>query len=189
MEEEPTVTAEQREGQLLFSRLKAKADTAKQYCMNRGLNTDFCILVDMSRHSGKNRMFVWNFAKDTVEYSGLCCHGYGKNSRTDKPVFSNEVGSYCTSLGKYKVGIRSYSRWGINVHYKLHGLDATNSNAFKRIVVLHSYDYVPDYEIYPEHIPLGYSQGCTVISNELMTTLDGMLKKPRKQVLLWVYNA
>ena len=35
--------------------------------------------------------------------------------------------SYCSSLGKYKVGIRSYSKWGINVHYKLHGLEATNN--------------------------------------------------------------
>jgi hypothetical protein len=52
-----------------------------------------------------------------------------------KPVYSNVVGSNCTSLGKYKIGKRSYSNWGINIHYKMHGLESSNSNAFKRHVV------------------------------------------------------
>ena len=97
-------------------------------------------------------------------------------------------GSYCSSLGKYKVGIRSYSKWGINVHYKLHGLESTNSNAFKRYIVLHSYTPVPTLEIYPMHLPLGISQGCPVICDDAMRKVDALLKVEKKPVLLWIYE-
>lgn len=98
------------------------------------------------------------------------------------------IGSYCSSLGKYKVGIRSYSKWGINVHYKLHGLEPTNSNAFKRYIVLHSYTPVPASEISPMYLPLGISQGCPVICDEVMRKVDALLKVEKKSVLLWIYE-
>lgn len=171
----------------LLSRLKAKADTAKLFCKQKGLNTEYCFLVDFSIHSGKNRFFVWDFAKDTIKYESLCCHGYGMKSTQTKPVFSNVEGSYCSSLGKYKMGARSYSQYGINVHYKMHGFDKTNSNAFKRWVVLHSHNPVPEHEIYPNHLPLGWSLGCPVINNEIMRKVDTLLKSVKKPILLWVY--
>ncbi|MDR0824680.1 MAG: murein L,D-transpeptidase catalytic domain family protein [Prevotella sp.] len=178
---------ERVEESLTFKRLKAKADSAKIYCRQKGYNTQYCILIDFSIHSGKNRFFVWDFAKDTIKYESLCCHGYGRESTQSKPVFSNVEGSYCSSLGKYKVGIRSYSKWGINVHYKLHGLEKTNSNAFQRQIVLHSHTPVLDREIYPTHLPLGWSQGCPVINNEVMRNVDALLKAAKKPVLLWMY--
>lgn len=79
-------------------------------------------------------------------------------------------------------------QWGINVHYKLHGLEPTNDNAFKRIVVLHSYTPLPATEVYPSHLPLGMSQGCPVICNETMRQIDVLLKAETKPVLLWIYN-
>ena len=167
--------------------LNLKADTARVYCMQEGLNTDFCLLVDMKIHSGRNRFFVWDLKADTIMSKGLCAHGYGKGSTQTHPIFSNVEGSYCTSVGKYKTGIRSYSQYGINVHYKLHGLEPTNNNAFRRIVVLHSYSHVPEYEIAPSHLPLGYSQGCPVIDNALMIQLDSLFKKQNKPTLLWIY--
>lgn len=90
--------------------------------------------------------------------------------------------------GSIKLGIRSYSKWGINVHYKLHGLEATNDNAFKRTVVLHSYSPMPETEVYPMHLPLGISQGCPVISDEVMKEVDILLKAAKKPVLLWIYD-
>ncbi|MDH6307607.1 hypothetical protein M2451_000057 [Dysgonomonas sp. PFB1-18] len=178
---------EQIEQQAAFARLKAKADSAKAYCKAKNFSTQYCFLVDFSIHSGKNRFFVWDFAKDTIKYSSLCCHGYGQKSTHKKPVFSNIEGSYCSSLGRYKVGARSYSQWGINVHYKLHGLDKSNSNAFKRWVVLHSHTPVSEGEIYPEHLPLGWSQGCPVVSDNMMRKVDQLMKNLKKPVLLWVY--
>jgi hypothetical protein len=174
--------------QAAYDRIKSKADSALIVSKEQGFNTNHCFLVDFSIHSGKHRFFIWDFKGDTIKSSSLCAHGYGQNSTTTKPVFSNVEGSYCSSLGRYKTGARAYSNYGINVHYKLHGLDKTNSNAFKRWVVLHAHTPIPEYEIYPQHLPLGYSQGCPVISNEVMKEIDIMLKASKKPLLLWVYN-
>ncbi|WP_029904363.1 murein L,D-transpeptidase catalytic domain-containing protein [Prevotella sp. 10(H)] len=178
---------EHNEKQASFNRLKTKADSALAYCKAKGFNTKYCILIDFSIHSGKKRFFVWDFDNNDVKYSSLCCHGYGKESTQSKPVFSNVEGSYCSSLGKYKVGARAYSSWGINVHYKMHGLEKTNNNAFKRWIVLHSHTPVSNNEIYPRHLPLGWSQGCPVISNDMMRKVDPLLKDVKKPLLLWIY--
>lgn len=178
----------QAERDSMFHRLKAKADTAMRYSKTKNMNTDYCILIDFSIHSGKNRLFVWDFANDTIKYSGLCCHGMGRGSTHRKPVYSNDVGSNCSSKGYYKIGIRSYSRWGINVHYKMHGLEPTNNNAYKRIVVLHSHTPVSDTEIYPQHLPLGYSLGCPVVADNLMRDIDKLLSSAQKPVLMWIYE-
>ena len=66
--------------------------------------------------------------------------------------------------------------------------EATNNNAFKRYIVLHSYTPMPETEVYPLHLPLGISQGCPVISDEVMRKVDGLLKAEKKPVLLWVYD-
>ena len=178
---------EQTEKQSAFARLKVKADSAMLFCKEKGFNQEYCFLVDFSIHSGKNRFFIWDFANDTIKYASLCCHGYGQKSTQKTPVFSNVEGSYCSSLGRYKTGARSYSQYGINIHYKLHGLEKTNNNAFKRWVVLHSHTPVPDEEVYPRHLPLGWSQGCPVINDGIMKKVDQLLQKSKKPVLLWVY--
>lgn len=173
------------------TRLDDKTKEALLFCQTKDYNTDFCILIDMKIHSGKHRMFVYDFNKQAIDRSALCAHGCGKGEKKStgsRPIFSNEEGSLLTSLGKYKIGIRSYSQWGINVHYKLHGLETTNNNAFKRIVVLHSHTPVPSTQIYPVHLPMGWSFGCPVTDNDTMTYLDSKLKNTKKPVLLWIYN-
>ncbi|MDU1889473.1 MAG: murein L,D-transpeptidase catalytic domain family protein [Dysgonomonas sp.] len=186
-EKEEAVAKENTEKELTLERLKTKADSALLYSKAKGFSTKYCILIDFSIHSGKKRFFVWDFENDTIKYSSLCCHGYGQNSTTTKPVFSNVEGSYCSSLGKYKVDTRSYSSWGINVHYKMYGQEKTNSNAFKRIIVMHSHTPIPEHEIFPRHLPLGYSQGCPVISDETMRKVDALMKEIKKPVLMWIY--
>lgn len=168
-------------------RLRTKADEAFSYCKKNNMDTTFCILIDMKVHSGKYRFFVWDFSKKNVADHSLCCHGMGVGSAEETPVFSNKSGSYCSSLGKYKIGVRSYSNWGINVHYKLHGLESANSNAFKRVVVLHSYTPVSETEIYPTYLPMGWSLGCPVISNNIMRILDKKISIAKRPVLLWIY--
>ncbi|MDR2119521.1 MAG: murein L,D-transpeptidase catalytic domain family protein [Tannerella sp.] len=172
----------------LIARLKLKADSALAYCRDNGFSEKYCFLIDFGIHSGKNRFFIWDFEKDTVVRAGLCAHGYGGNSTQSRPEYSNAEGSYCSSQGRYKTGISSYSQWGIHTHYKLHGLEPTNSNAFKRIVVLHSYKYVPDAEIYPLYLPLGYSAGCPVVSNTMMRAADTLLKNSDRPFLLWIFD-
>jgi hypothetical protein len=172
------------------TRLYGKATEAFAFCKEKNYNTDFCILIDMKIHSGKYRMFVWNFNNQKIERKALCAHGCGKgNNRSTgaNPVFSNAEGSLLTSLGKYKTGARSYSQYGIHTHYKMYGLENTNNNAFKRLIVLHSHTPVPETEIYPNHLPMGWSFGCPVTDNATMTYLDEKLKTGKKPVLLWIY--
>lgn len=171
--------------------LSSKAKEAYSYCLENNMDTNYCILVDMSIHSGKNRLFVWNFNLNKTELLGICSHGScdGKTglgySRTEAK-FSNVPSSYCSSKGKYKIGNRGYSNWGININYKIHGMEPTNSNAYKRFVVLHSWEAVPNEEIYPEYAP--NSLGCPMVSNEMMTLLDDKLKHKKTPVLLWIYE-
>lgn len=189
-EEQDSLIANSRTEKEFNLRIEDKAKEAFQFCKTNGYNTDFCILIDMKIHSGKYRMFIYDFTKQTIERRALCSHGCGKDNKKStgsQPIFSNEEGSLLTSLGKYRIGIRSYSQWGINVHYKLHGLEKSNSNAFKRIIVLHSHTPTPSEETYPAHLPMGWSFGCPVTDNETMTYLDTKLKSTEKSVLLWIY--
>jgi hypothetical protein len=183
---EDTLQAEE----IINTRLEEKAREALEFCDSSGFNTDYCILIDMEIHSGKHRMFIYDFNEQKIERAALCAHGSGKGDRAstgDKPIFGNEDGSWLTSLGKYRLGVRSYSKWGINIHYKMHGLEKSNSNAFKRIVVLHSYTPLPAEEIYPAHLPMGWSLGCPVTDDETMTYLDVKLQESKKPVLLRIY--
>ena len=161
---------------------------ALAYCKKNKLNTDYCFLVDFSIHSGKNRFFIYDLKNNSILQSGLVCHGIGKNSTAEKPIYSNEVGSNCSSLGKYKIGKRSYSNWGIHVHYKMHGLESTNNNAFKRQVVLHSYSYVSKTELFPSHLTMGWSLGCPVLADGLMKKIDNLLQKTKKPTLIWIFE-
>ena len=165
--------------------LKKKVAEARQFIKENKYDDNYCILIDMALPINKKRLFVCNPKKDSILYKALVCHGSGKESTMEKPVFSNEIGSNCTSLGKYRMGKRAYSNWGIHIHYKMHGLDSTNNNAYKRIIVLHSYQHSPCDENDP---PVMASQGCPVVCNETMIYLDSLFQRSTKPVLMWIYN-
>jgi hypothetical protein len=170
---------------------RARATQALAFCKKRNFNTNFCILIDMSLHSGVKRFFVWDFKKDSVAHSFLVGHGccdnpWNSDGSKTSPVFSNTDGSHCSSLGKYKIGERAYSDWGVNIKYVLHGLEASNSNAFNRFIVFHSWEAVSDDEVYPDGTPEGW--GCPTISNNSFKQIDPLLKSSTKPVLLWIYQ-
>ena len=172
-------------------RLKLKSKDAVTFCKANGYNTDFCILIDMSIHSGKKRAFLWDMKKDSILAEGMCAHGCGSNPwgetfTKEKPKFSNTPDSHCSSIGKFKIGKRGYSSWGINVNYLMHGLESTNTNALKRQIVLHSWDDVPEREVYPNGTPEGW--GCPAVANGFMKIVDPKLKASEKPVLLWMFN-
>ena len=172
-------------------KLKQKAAEAKAFCREKNYNTDFCLLADMSIHSGYDRLVIWNFKTDTAERSMLVGHGCGQNrwsydDSKDSPVFSNKNGSHCSSLGKYKIGARGVSQWGIGVKYLLHGLEPSNSNAYKRTIVLHSWELMAEEEVYPNGSPEGW--GCPTLSDANMRYLDQKLSVIKKPVLLWMFE-
>lgn len=171
--------------------IEDKAAQAEAFCQQEGYNTDFCILIDMSLHSGFDRLFVYDLKADSILDQGLCAHGcgqaeWGEDETKTNPVFSNTPESHCSSLGKYRIGDRGYSSWGIHVNYKLHGLEESNSNAFERYIVLHSWEAVPEQELFPLGTPEGW--GCPAISNALMHRIDERLQATELPVLMWIYE-
>ncbi|MEO3405980.1 murein L,D-transpeptidase catalytic domain-containing protein [Mucilaginibacter sp. CAU 1740] len=176
---------------LNLDRLKAKAKQSLAFCRQRGYNTRYCILIDMSLPSGVKRFAVWDFKKNDTLLTGLVSHGCGRNPWSgvwskDKPEFSNLDGSHCTALGKYEIDGRAYSAWGIHVKYYLTGLESTNNNALARQIVFHSWEQVPEMEVYPNGTPEGW--GCPAISNNTMKVVDALLRKQGKHVLMWIFQ-
>lgn len=165
-------------------KLKNKAASAKTYAAANGYNTTQCFLIDMSVHSGKKRFFVYNLVKDSVELEGLVTHGGGGNSKDENVSFSNVPNSNCTSLGKYKIGNAYRGTFGLA--YKLHGLESSNSNAFRRFVVLHGHSCVPDEDVSPFSICT--SLGCPTVSPSFLQELKIIIDQSSKPVLLWIYR-
>jgi len=162
---------------------------ALTFCKQNKFNQDFYFFVDLSVHSGKNRFFIYDFKNQKVVNQNLVTHDacdvFQEHPEKYKKVkFSNKSNSHCSMKGKYKIGKRDYSSWGINVKYWLHGLESTNNNAVNRVVVLHSWDAVSNEEIYPRYSPLSW--GCPAVSNEFMKVLDEKLKADNQSVLLWI---
>lgn len=185
----------------LFSNVEASEVTIKNYskthdeaflfCKENGFNEDYYFLVDLSVHSGKNRFFIYDFVSKSITDKKLVTHGScdifeDNETKWEKVKFSNKEGSHCSSKGKYKIGKRAYSKWGIHVKYWLHGLEISNNNSVERIVVLHSWGAVKNEEIYPKYSPLSW--GCPAVSDEFMKVLDEKLKATTKPVLLWIID-
>ena len=165
-------------------RIQSKADAAKTYLKaHSSYNQRYAILIDMHMNSGKKRLFVYDLDSMKVVSSGLVAHGSGSNTEyRDSLVFSNVPNSYCTSIGKYKIGASYIGNFGKS--YKLHGLDPTNNKAFERLVVLHRYSCVPDVE---QPYEICNSLGCPMVSENYFLELDKYIATSAKPVLLEIF--
>ncbi|QCX37031.1 peptidase [Aureibaculum algae] len=150
-------------------------------------NKNIAFMIDYSIHSGKNRFFVVDLKKDSIIKKELVCHGDGKGKNTTgiPTVFSNRSETHCSSLGMAVMGERAYSSWGKNYKYWIDGLEETNSNMRKRIVVLHGWKGMPNKETYPN--PIATSWGCPTVSVDVLDELDVLLKE-NKKVLLYSFE-
>ncbi len=179
--------------------LDERAEEALEYCRENGYSTDYCLFVDYGRHSGRVRFFIWDFSKGKPVMKCLCAHGYGKGSTARKPVFSNKIGSFCSSLGHYKVGREKImSKPKGRKALVLHGNDKTNSNALQRGILIHPVR-LPNFPIYPLMIPvkvhkvLGhkirpYSEGCVTIPFRKYEMVAQIAKSSSKPLMMWVYE-
>jgi len=182
-------TTKKEKPQIDISSLRTKSREAREFCISKGLETDFYILIDLARHSGLKRFYIWDLKMDTIADSFLVSHGCGNNpwgqdNSKDMAIVSNKEGSHLSSVGKYIIRDRGYSNWGIHINYRLYGQDLTNSNAYRREIVLHSWEKISDEEVYPNGTPEGW--GCPAISNASMHIVDNKLRSTNKKVLLWV---
>ena len=179
--------------------LDERAEEALEYCKENGYSTDYCLLVDYGRHSGRVRFFLWDFEKEKPVLKSLCAHGYGKGSTASKPVFSNEPGSFCSSLGHYRVGKEKImSKPKGRKALVLYGKNKTNSNALQRGILIHPVS-LPNFSIYPFLIPVkvhkifGHkirpkSEGCVTIPFREYSKVVVTVESSSKPLMLWIYE-
>jgi hypothetical protein len=137
----------------------------------------------MSLPSGQGRFFIYDLLNDTINKSGVVTHGRCNKLWLEGRKYSNEPGCGCTSLGKYKIGASYTGRFGLA--YKLHGLDATNNNSFKRYIVLHAHECVPERETKDE---ICQSDGCPTVAPVFLQQLKPIIHKSPKPILLWIFE-
>jgi len=166
--------------------ISEKGDELRAYINNHPTyNKDIAFFADMSIFSGYNRFFVYDLKKNSIVKEGLVAHGSGSdNPDPEKLTFSNVEGSYCTSLGKYKVAESYEGDFG--KAYKLYGLDASNSKAYDRSIVMHKFSAVPDKE---QTSPICLSLGCPMVSPSFFQYLENIIDHSSKNILLYIYKS
>ncbi len=115
--------------------------------------------------------------------TGLVAHGSAGKEFSLHPRFSNLDGSNCTALGRYRIGKPYAGRFG--TAYKLYGLDTSNDQAFKRNIVLHSFQNVPERETDP--FPICNSQGCPMVAPGFLQKLEPIIDGSGKPIMLVIF--
>ena len=164
--------------------LDERAVKAKTYAQKHGLSTDYAIFVDYGIPSGTPRLFVWDFNKGEVVSKIHVMHGCGGGSTDETPVFSNKFGSQCSSLGKFEVTRSHGSK--LKRSYRVKGLEASNSNAWDRGIMIHSAKWVNAHKR-QQYIPLHEisCKGCFSVSSDGMRQLEKLIEEADTSLLLW----
>lgn len=151
---------------------------------------DISIYVDFGISSAYPRFFVYDNQNDSLLTCSKCTHGSGGGSTISKPVFSNEIGSNCSSLGEYKLTANSRLNTINMPCIRLLGLSKTNSNIAQRGVVIHEAPFFADDISIGIPIPVTkcISQGCFGISTKTFNLLQDLMKQKRSIYLYAVYN-
>ncbi len=142
------------------------AMTGRQVLMQETVfsKPDIITIVDFSKPSTQERLFVIDINEVKILFSSLTSHGRntGENMATN---FSNMPESYQSSLGFYKTAETYIGSKGFSM--RLDGLETNiNSNARSRGIVVHAADYVSK-SFAQQHGRLGRSQGCPALPQEM----------------------
>lgn len=166
-------------------RFRRRAVELAAFCREHGYNCRVALLWDLSVHSGRRRLAVWNFATGRAEHIFVAGHGSGSGRSHVRSAYarvSNGDGSHLSSCGRALVAERYEGRYG--VAYRLDGLDDSNSALRERCVVLHGWEFASGFPTWP--LPAVGSWGCPVVSRRDMAVLDGLLQR-EERVVLWAY--
>lgn len=104
-------------------------------------NKRFVSILDFSQHSSKKRWYLFDLKNRTVERY-LTSHGKYSDRNGDgyADSFSNVPGTAKSSLGVYVTAMTYRGKNGLSLRIK--GKEATNSNAYRRAIVVHPARYV-----------------------------------------------
>lgn len=164
-----------------FKSYKQDLDKINKLAHIKTYNQNICIIIDYSLHSSINRGIVFDLKTNKKLLTFKVAHGKGKYFSL-QTSFSNIVGSNKSSLGMAVIQEKTSSSWGIGFNYRIRGLEKTNSNIYKRNIVLHSWSGIFRYSIFP--IPLAQSQGCPTVSNKDMLVIDNIIKTQKNKNIL-----
>ena len=169
---------------LEIERINFRIDEMKSMLnVNSKYNSKIAFFIDMRIPSGKNRFFVYDLQNNKILDQGLVAHGCGSETGIKGELkFSNVPNSNSTSLGRYSIGNNYNGIFG--KAYRLFGLDETNSNAFKRAIVLHHYSAVP-YEEQDHYI--SRSHGCPMVNEQFFKRIEKIIDSSKSNILLDIY--
>jgi hypothetical protein len=130
-------------------------------------------IIDYSKSSSKQRLWVFDMRDGHVIYNTLVAHG--KGSGMDYATkFSDKPHSDATSIGVYLTGSTYSGKHGYSMRLK--GLDkGYNDNVYSRAVVMHSAWYVGK-QFLAEHGRLGRSWGCPALSPQEASKVISTIK-------------
>ena len=125
---------------------------------------DIVGIADFAQPSARQRFHFANLENGTVR-SFYVTHGRGSDPEHCGMLqtFSNQPGSYCTSRGAYLTCEWYNGKYGTSI--RLEGLDADNSYALNRAIVMHPADYARPTMI-STYGKLGRSEGCFAMAPE-----------------------
>ena len=160
------------------------SEEALAFAKRNNMNEHYALFVDYSIPSGTPRMFVWDFQRKKIVASTYVMHGSGKGSTKKRPVFSNEVGSECSSLGRFLVTKEHGAT--LKRSFRLKGMDADNQTAYARALMIHGSTYL-DGHCWMRYIPLHRAscQGCVTVTTRGMDYLWNLVNDEQKPLLLW----
>ena len=171
-----------------YQTIEKRAEKALDFAHRHNMNEHYVLFVDYSIPSGTPRLFVWDFHKKKIIASSYVMHGPGKGSTDKRPVFSNELGSECSSLGRFLV-TKEHGQ-SLKRSFRLKGLDSDNQTAYARGLMIHC-SYWVDKWCWKKYIPLHRSscQGCVTVSSKGMKYLWKLVNKEKKPLLLWNFES
>lgn len=129
-------------------------------------------LVDFTRPSTEERLFVFDMKEKKLLYTSVVSHGKnsGENYATS---FSNEVGSYQSSLGFYLTGSTYQGKNGYSL--LLDGLEkGINDRARERAIVVHGAAYANP--SVAKSGRLGRSFGCPALPQAVTKPIINIIK-------------
>jgi hypothetical protein len=129
---------------------------------------NYVAVINYNQPSYEKRLYLFNNVNKTLLSKHYVAHGVN-SGLVYATKFSNKVGSRKSSLGVYRTGKVYYGKHGKSL--RLHGLSKTNSNAYKRAVVIHTAKYVSD-QVVRRQGRLGRSWGCPAIDKKDMHLID-----------------
>jgi len=150
--------------------------------INELQNKNIITIIDFSKPSTRERLFVIDLENKKVLYKSLVAHG--KNSGGNMAnKFSNAPRSLKSSLGFFVTAETYSGKYGYSL--KLDGLEpGINDNARKRGIVIHGADFV-SHEVARQCGLLGRSYGCPALP---LNTSKGIIDKISKGSCLFIYG-